>query len=67
MHKQAKIAETKFTECAGDKEWFLLNKEAENFSSGIKNKFAGYGMIITFIVIYLLIILFSIIKLVCNS
>ena len=57
--KQTKDAEKKFTDCINDDKWYLLNKEAETFSktiSSVSNKYAGYLMILLFIVIYIAII-----------
>ena len=69
MVYQAKKAEEAFVNSIKDDKWFLLNKDAEHFgnnNSCISNKFAGYCMIAIFIIIYLLIILWSFCKMNCN-
>lgn len=63
---QAKDSEEKFVDSINDPNWYLLNKDAAKFANGIKNKYAGYGMIFIFMTIYFFIILWSIIKLNCN-
>lgn len=69
MGNQAKKAEEEFVTSIKDDKWFLLNKDAEQFAkknSFISNKSAGYCMITVFIIIYLIIILWSFCKLNCN-
>jgi hypothetical membrane protein len=68
MKKQAKKAESSFVNCIKDDNWYLLNKKAKKFANRIqfKNKNAGYGMIIIFILIYLFIILWSLYKINCT-
>jgi len=64
--KQSKKAEEDFVKCNNDI-WFLLNGDAEKFADKqFKNKYAAYGMIAIFILIYLLIILWSFCKINCN-
>ncbi|NVO03844.1 MAG: hypothetical protein HXX09_14195 [Bacteroidetes bacterium] len=69
MEKQAKKAEELFVNHIGDKNWFLLNKDAEKHSrnnSFISNRSAGYCMISIFIIIYISVICLALCKLNCN-
>jgi hypothetical protein len=69
MIKQAKPSEENFVKSIEDDKWFLLNKEAEEEAkkmSPVTNKFAGYGMISIFLMIYILIIGWSLFKMCCD-
>ena len=55
IKNQAKPAEENYVKCIKNNTWFLLNKEAENYHPGIKNKYVGYLMIGLFMVTYLFI------------
>jgi len=69
MKKQAKPSEELFVKSVKEDNWFLLNKEAEDEAvkmSRITNKFAGYGMISIFLIIYVLIIGWSLFKMCCD-
>ena len=66
MKRQAKVSERKYVKYSKDKNWFLLNQDSEKVKSLISNKNAGYGMIITFIICYFLIVIWSLIKINCN-
>lgn len=51
-----------------ENDWYLLNKEAEKFSKNLplKNKIGGYGIIVTFILVYIISICFSIFRMSCK-
>lgn len=62
--RQAKKAETDFVNAINDNEWYLLNRDAENFANGskikgFKNKTTGFGMIIIYMLLYGILIFFS--------
>lgn len=63
---QAKADEKKLSNFLKD-DWYLLNKKAEIFSKNFlfKNKYAGYILILIFMIFYLSVIFFSVIKLTC--
>ena len=69
MKEQAKVSEKDYLESIGDEKWFLLNKDAEKQAqrnSMFINKNAGYYMIAIFIIIYVLIIGWSLCQICCN-
>lgn len=68
MNKQAKPSEESYVKSIADDNWFLLNNDAEEEAkkSTVKNKYAGYGMISVFIIIYVLIVGWSLFKMCCD-
>ena len=59
--KQAKSDETNLDKDLSKDDWSLLNNEAEKFANNIplKNKLGGYGIIVTFLLIYIITICFA--------
>ncbi len=59
--KQAKSDEANLVKDLSKDDWSLLNNEAEKFANNmpLKNKLGGYGIIITFLLIYIITICFA--------
>lgn len=62
--KQAKDAESEFVNIYKDDKWYLLNREAKDFAEGHKikglnNRTTGYGLILTYFIVYLILIFYS--------